>query len=68
MFSSQVFSVQNQMCDMVNEIEKERDMCEAQIENKTTGMKCFSVFFLVLFYPNLLNPQVGSDQSDTTSS
>uniref|UniRef100_A0A7N8YBU9 Vasoactive intestinal peptide receptor 1a n=1 Tax=Mastacembelus armatus TaxID=205130 RepID=A0A7N8YBU9_9TELE len=37
MFSSQVFSVQNQMCDMMSEIERERDMCEAQIENKTTG-------------------------------
>ncbi len=23
---------------------------------------------LILFYPNLLNPQVGSDRSDTTSS
>ncbi|XP_023277651.1 vasoactive intestinal polypeptide receptor-like isoform X2 [Seriola lalandi dorsalis] len=32
-----VFSVQNQMCDMKREIEKERDMCEAQIENRTTG-------------------------------
>ncbi|KAM8727485.1 vasoactive intestinal polypeptide receptor-like [Acanthopagrus schlegelii] len=32
-----VFSVQNQMCDMMKEIDKERDMCEAQIENKTTG-------------------------------
>ncbi|XP_056276382.1 vasoactive intestinal polypeptide receptor-like isoform X2 [Pseudoliparis swirei] len=25
------------MCDMVKEIDKERDLCEAQIENKTTG-------------------------------
>lgn len=38
MFSLQVFSVQSQMCDMVSEIDKERDLCEAQIENKTTGM------------------------------
>ncbi len=30
--------MQNQMCDMIKEIEKERDMCKAQIENKTTGM------------------------------
>uniref|UniRef100_A0A671Y201 Vasoactive intestinal peptide receptor 1a n=1 Tax=Sparus aurata TaxID=8175 RepID=A0A671Y201_SPAAU len=35
--SSQVFSVQNQMCDMMKEIDKERDTCEAQIENRTTG-------------------------------
>ncbi|XP_078121104.1 vasoactive intestinal polypeptide receptor-like [Sander vitreus] len=32
-----VFSVQSQMCDMVKELEKEKDLCETQIENKTTG-------------------------------
>ncbi|XP_070701203.1 vasoactive intestinal polypeptide receptor-like [Pempheris klunzingeri] len=32
-----VFSAQNQMCDMMKEIDKERSVCEAQIENKTTG-------------------------------
>ncbi|XP_037642391.1 vasoactive intestinal polypeptide receptor-like [Sebastes umbrosus] len=32
-----VFSAQSQMCDMVKEIDKERGLCEAQIENKTTG-------------------------------
>ncbi|XP_068594392.1 vasoactive intestinal polypeptide receptor-like [Cebidichthys violaceus] len=32
-----VFSVHSQMCDMVKEIDKERNLCEAQIENKTTG-------------------------------
>nr|XP_020504592.1 vasoactive intestinal polypeptide receptor-like isoform X1 [Labrus bergylta] len=32
-----VFSVQNQMCDMVKEIDKQRGMCLARIENKTTG-------------------------------
>ncbi|XP_034743002.1 vasoactive intestinal polypeptide receptor-like [Etheostoma cragini] len=32
-----VFSVQSQMCDMVKEIAKEKDLCEAEIENKTTG-------------------------------
>ncbi|KAM6990211.1 vasoactive intestinal polypeptide receptor-like [Tautogolabrus adspersus] len=32
-----VFSVQNQMCDMVKEIDKQRDMCLSRIENKTTG-------------------------------
>lgn len=37
MLSSQVLSVQSQMCDMMKEIDKERDMCEARIENKTTG-------------------------------
>ncbi|XP_044075844.1 vasoactive intestinal polypeptide receptor-like isoform X1 [Siniperca chuatsi] len=34
-----VFSMQSQMCDMMKEIDKERDMCEAQIENKTTGCR-----------------------------
>ncbi|XP_034558128.1 vasoactive intestinal polypeptide receptor-like [Notolabrus celidotus] len=32
-----VFSVQNQMCDMMMDIDKERDMCLSRIENKTTG-------------------------------
>uniref|UniRef100_A0A7N6B5D5 Vasoactive intestinal peptide receptor 1a n=1 Tax=Anabas testudineus TaxID=64144 RepID=A0A7N6B5D5_ANATE len=32
-----VFAVQTQMCDMMKEIDKERNLCEAQIENKTTG-------------------------------
>ncbi|XP_068425623.1 vasoactive intestinal polypeptide receptor-like [Clinocottus analis] len=32
-----VFSTHSQMCEMKKEIEKERDLCEAQIENKTTG-------------------------------
>ncbi|XP_040911602.1 vasoactive intestinal polypeptide receptor-like [Toxotes jaculatrix] len=32
-----VFSMPNQMCDMRREIEKERDLCEAQIQNRTTG-------------------------------
>lgn len=35
--SSQVLSMQYQMCDMMKEIDKEGDMCRAQIENKTTG-------------------------------
>uniref|UniRef100_UPI0037E75E08 vasoactive intestinal polypeptide receptor-like n=1 Tax=Semicossyphus pulcher TaxID=241346 RepID=UPI0037E75E08 len=30
-------SVQNQMCDVEKEIDKERDVCLARIENKTTG-------------------------------
>lgn len=33
----QVFSWQNQMCDMKMELAKEKDACEAQIENKTAG-------------------------------
>uniref|UniRef100_A0A3P8TVW5 Vasoactive intestinal peptide receptor 1a n=1 Tax=Amphiprion percula TaxID=161767 RepID=A0A3P8TVW5_AMPPE len=36
-FSLQVFSEQHQMCDMMKELDKERHMCEAHIENKTTG-------------------------------
>ncbi|XP_067461191.1 vasoactive intestinal polypeptide receptor-like [Thunnus thynnus] len=32
-----VCSVQSQMCDLMREIDKEREMCEAQIKNKTTG-------------------------------
>uniref|UniRef100_A0A3Q1CQ44 Vasoactive intestinal peptide receptor 1a n=1 Tax=Amphiprion ocellaris TaxID=80972 RepID=A0A3Q1CQ44_AMPOC len=32
-----VFSEQHQMCDMMKELDKERHMCEAHIENKTTG-------------------------------
>ncbi|CAK6967900.1 vasoactive intestinal polypeptide receptor-like [Scomber scombrus] len=32
-----VCSMQNHMCDMMKEIDKERDMCQAQIENRTTG-------------------------------
>ncbi|XP_029380329.1 vasoactive intestinal polypeptide receptor-like [Echeneis naucrates] len=32
-----VFSMQNQICDMLTEIEKERGICEAQTENRTTG-------------------------------
>lgn len=62
-FSPQVFSTQNQMCDMMKEIDKERDLCEAQAENKTTGMMCSCVSLLILFDPNLLNPQVLSDPS-----
>ncbi|XP_028284132.1 vasoactive intestinal polypeptide receptor-like isoform X2 [Parambassis ranga] len=32
-----VLSMQSQMCDIKKEIDKERNMCEAQIENRTTG-------------------------------
>lgn len=60
--SSQVFSVQNQMCDMMKEIDKERDTCEAQIENRTTGR----LRAAVICY-KLPNPHAGSDQRDTTT-
>lgn len=43
--SSQVFAVATQMCDMMNEIDKERIICEAQIENRTTGMSDASYVF-----------------------
>lgn len=29
--------MQNQMCEMMREIDREREACEAQIENRTTG-------------------------------
>ncbi|XP_022052847.2 vasoactive intestinal polypeptide receptor-like isoform X2 [Acanthochromis polyacanthus] len=32
-----VFSEQHQMCEMMKELDKEKHMCEAHIENKTTG-------------------------------
>ncbi|XP_040027794.1 vasoactive intestinal polypeptide receptor-like [Gasterosteus aculeatus] len=34
-----VFSAHSQMCDMMKEIEKEEELCEARIENKTTGCR-----------------------------
>ncbi|KAI9541569.1 Vasoactive intestinal polypeptide receptor [Dissostichus eleginoides] len=45
-----VFSVQSQMCDMVSEIDKERDLCEAQIENKTTG--CRGIWDKITCWPS----------------
>lgn len=33
----QVFSGQTQVCDVQTEVDKEKDACEAQIENKTAG-------------------------------
>ncbi|XP_008332446.1 vasoactive intestinal polypeptide receptor-like isoform X1 [Cynoglossus semilaevis] len=32
-----VAAMQNQMCEMMREIDREREACEAQIENRTTG-------------------------------
>ncbi|XP_041659429.1 vasoactive intestinal polypeptide receptor-like [Cheilinus undulatus] len=45
-----VLSVQNQMCDMVKEIAKERDMCLARIENKTTG--CSGMWDKITCWPS----------------
>lgn len=42
--------MQNQMCDMMMEIEKERMMCEAQIENKTTG-RYVGIWGFLNFHP-----------------
>lgn len=33
----QVFSGQSQMCDVKTELTEEKDACEAQLLNKTTG-------------------------------
>lgn len=51
MFSSQVFAVQTPMCDMMREIDKERNLCKAQIENKTTGMSFIYVCVTRLLCP-----------------
>ncbi|XP_010740461.2 vasoactive intestinal polypeptide receptor [Larimichthys crocea] len=45
-----VFSGQNQMCDMMTEIDKERSLCEAQIENKTSG--CSATWDKITCWPN----------------
>lgn len=70
-FFWQVFSVPDPMCDMMTEIDKERDMCEAQIENKTIGMLIvvFICVFIVLAalslsQTNSINHQLADDQSD----
>lgn len=58
----QVFSGLNQMCDMKTELDKEKETCEAQIENKTAGRYvvclCVCSAFLLPFHPNLPNPNV----------
>lgn len=60
------------MCDMKTELAREKDTCEAQIENKTAGgyVVCFRVCstFLPPFQPNLLNPDVMSGRGNSTSS
>uniref|UniRef100_A0A3Q0RK19 Vasoactive intestinal peptide receptor 1a n=1 Tax=Amphilophus citrinellus TaxID=61819 RepID=A0A3Q0RK19_AMPCI len=38
------------MCEMMNEIEKERSICEAQIENRTTG--CSGIWDKITCWPN----------------
>ncbi|XP_061653412.1 vasoactive intestinal polypeptide receptor-like isoform X2 [Phyllopteryx taeniolatus] len=45
-----VFPMQNQMCDMMKELDKERHLCEAQIENKTSG--CGGTWDKITCWPN----------------
>ncbi|XP_039900805.1 vasoactive intestinal polypeptide receptor-like [Simochromis diagramma] len=45
-----VFAVATQMCDMMNEIDKERIICEAQIENRTTG--CSRIWDKITCWPS----------------
>ncbi|KAG7227368.1 hypothetical protein INR49_000373 [Caranx melampygus] len=45
-----VFSAQSQMCDMMREIEKERSLCEAHIENRTTG--CSGMWDKITCWPS----------------
>lgn len=47
-FSSQVFSAMNSWCDMMKELNKEKETCEAQIENKTTGRQVLILVFVLL--------------------
>ncbi|XP_061588736.1 vasoactive intestinal polypeptide receptor-like isoform X2 [Cololabis saira] len=44
-----VFSVHSQMCELILEIDKERKMCEAQIENRTTG--CSGIWDNITCWP-----------------
>nr|XP_057922303.1 vasoactive intestinal polypeptide receptor-like isoform X1 [Doryrhamphus excisus]XP_057922304.1 vasoactive intestinal polypeptide receptor-like isoform X1 [Doryrhamphus excisus] len=45
-----VSSAQNQMCDMMKEIAKERELCEGEIENKTSG--CSGMWDKITCWPN----------------
>lgn len=47
----QVRSAQSPMCGLILEIDKERAMCQAQVENNTTGMwaPCFVCLVLLHF-------------------
>ncbi|KAG7524177.1 vasoactive intestinal polypeptide receptor-like [Solea senegalensis] len=45
-----VVSMQNQMCDMMREIDREQDACEAHIENTTTG--CRGIWDKITCWPN----------------
>ncbi|XP_049604325.1 vasoactive intestinal polypeptide receptor isoform X2 [Syngnathus scovelli] len=40
----------NQMCDMKKELDKEKNLCEAQIENKTSG--CSGMWDKITCWPN----------------
>lgn len=45
-----VFAVATQMCDMMNEIDKERIICEAKIKNRTTG--CSGIWDKITCWPS----------------
>ncbi|XP_037537931.1 vasoactive intestinal polypeptide receptor-like [Nematolebias whitei] len=51
-----VLSAQSQMCDLILEIDKERKMCEAQIENTTTG--CSGTWDKITCWPSANIDQV----------
>lgn len=60
--SAQVSSMQNlNHCEMMKKLDMEMEACEAQIENRTTGL-CFSNHYYYLFN-NLLVPQSGRTRS-----
>lgn len=40
--------MQHQMCDIKQEIDRERDLCEAQTEHKTTGMHAENASFVMV--------------------
>uniref|UniRef100_A0A3Q3DI04 Vasoactive intestinal peptide receptor 1a n=1 Tax=Hippocampus comes TaxID=109280 RepID=A0A3Q3DI04_HIPCM len=50
MFTLQVFPMQNQMCDVMTELDNEKELCQAQIENKTSG--CSGMWDKITCWPN----------------
>lgn len=51
--------MQNQMCDVMTELDNEKELCQAQIENKTSGMSPDGTPTVIMFLPHsyLLIPQ-----------
>ncbi|XP_057713262.1 vasoactive intestinal polypeptide receptor-like [Corythoichthys intestinalis] len=45
-----VFSMHNQICDIKKELDKEKGLCEAQIENRTSG--CSGIWDKITCWPN----------------